>query len=169
MTLSDIIAVMRDGKLVQAGTQAEIYGRPQHLYVATFVGKPRMGLLEGTLVAEGTDVAFEGHGVRFTLGSAEALGLDGTASPEVTLGIRAEDLAIRLDAAAPRGPRMFEATVQLLEPIGSDTYVELSVGPTSLVSRAAPDLPLRLGQPVTVEASGRIHLFDRATGQRIGR
>lgn len=167
MTLSDIIAVMRDGKLVQAGTQAEIYGRPQHLYVATFVGKPRMGLLEGQLVADGTDVAFVGDGVRFALGSAAALGLDAGSPTEVTLGIRAEDLAIRLDAGAT-GPRTFEATVQLLEPIGSDTYVELSVGPTSLVSRAAPDLPVRIGQPVTVEASGRIHLFDRATGNRIG-
>src|SRR6188508_2334254 len=49
MSLSDFIAVMRDGKIVQFGSQAEIYGRPKHLYVATFVGKPRMGLLDGSL------------------------------------------------------------------------------------------------------------------------
>jgi len=168
MTLSDIIAVMRDGKLVQAGPQAEIYGRPRHLYVATFVGKPRMGLLEGSLVAQGTDVTFVGEGVRIGLGTAEALGLDGSGTGEVTLGIRAEDLVIRLDAAAA-GPRVFDATVQLLEPIGSDTYVELSVGETSLVSRAAPDLPVSIGQPVRVEAAGRVHLFDRTSGNRLNR
>lgn len=166
MTLSDIIAVMRDGKLVQAGSQAEIYGRPRDLYVATFVGKPRMGLLDGSLEADGTDVTFVGDGIRVALGNASALGLDTPASSEVTLGIRAEDLTIRLDAGAA-GPRVFDATVQLLEPIGSDTYVELSVGSTSLVSRAAPDLPVSLGQTVKAQATGRIHLFDRASGMRI--
>src|SRR3954452_7161883 len=47
MTLSDLIAVMRDGKLVQFGTQHEIYRRPANTYVATFVGKPKMSLVEG--------------------------------------------------------------------------------------------------------------------------
>lgn len=46
MTLSDLIAVMRDGKLVQYGTQHEVYGRPRDMYVATFLGKPRMSLIE---------------------------------------------------------------------------------------------------------------------------
>ena len=145
-----------------------LHGRPRHLYVATFVGKPRMGLLEGSLVANGTQVTFAGDGVLIALGTAEELGLDGTGTGEVTLGIRAEDLRIRLDADAA-GPRVFDATVQLLEPIGSDTYVELSVGDTSLVSRAAPDLPVSIGQPVRVEATGRIHLFDKTTGDRLNR
>jgi multiple sugar transport system ATP-binding protein len=168
MTLSDVIAVMRDGRVVQAGPQAEIYGRPAHLYVATFVGKPRMGLLQGTLVADGAEVAFAGEGVRIGLGTPESQGLDGRTAGEVTLGVRAEDLRIRLDTDAA-GPRVFDATVQLLEPIGSDTYVEVSVGSTSLVSRVAPDLPVTLGQPVKVEAAGRIHLFDRASGDRLNR
>jgi len=49
MTLSDLIAVMRDGKIVQFGSQAEIYGKPRNEYVATFVGKPKMSLIEGSL------------------------------------------------------------------------------------------------------------------------
>jgi multiple sugar transport system ATP-binding protein len=168
MTLSDIIAVMREGKLVQAGSQAEVYGRPADLYVATFVGKPRMGLLEGSLGAEGTDIVFTAPGVRLVLGSAEALGISDAANGETVLGVRAEDLRIRLDADAA-GPRVFDARVQLLEPVGSDTYVELAVGGTTLVSRAAPDIPVVLDQQVRAEAVGRIHLFDKATGVRINR
>ncbi|MEZ4596087.1 MAG: ABC transporter ATP-binding protein [Chloroflexota bacterium] len=167
MTLSDVIAVMRDGRIVQSGPQAEVYGRPQHLYVATFVGKPRMGLIDGTLEADGSDVALAAPDARIVLGAPAALGLgQGDAPREVTLGVRAEDLAIDLSGAA--GPRTFEATVRLLEPIGSDTYVELAVGGTSLVSRAAPDIPVTLGQAVRARMTGRIHLFDRATGDRIG-
>jgi len=167
MTLSDVIAVMRDGRIVQSGPQAEVYGRPQHLYVATFVGKPRMGLIDGTLEADGSDVALAAPDARIVLGAPAALGLgQGDAPREVTLGVRAEDLAIDLSGAA--GPRTFEATVRLLEPIGSDTYVELAVGGTSLVSRAAPDIPVTLGQAVRARMTGRIHLFDRSTGDRIG-
>ena len=49
MTLSDLICVMRDGKIVQSGSPTEIYGKPRNLYVAEFVGKPRMSLLDGSL------------------------------------------------------------------------------------------------------------------------
>ena len=49
MMLSDYIAVMRDGQIVQYGPAEEIYRRPQHLYVATFIGKPRMSTVEGQL------------------------------------------------------------------------------------------------------------------------
>ena len=49
MTLSDLIAVMRDGKVVQLGTTREIYRHPEDLYVATFVGKPKMSLVDGAL------------------------------------------------------------------------------------------------------------------------
>ena len=81
--------------------------------------------------------------------------------------IRAEFTIEPFVDGAP-GPRTFEATVRLLEPIGSDTYVELAVGDTSLVSRAAPDIAVTLGQVVRARMSGRIHLFGRATGERIG-
>src|SRR3954447_9865908 len=52
MMLSDLIAVMNKGKLVQLGTPDEIYRRPRNTYVATFVGKPQMNFLD---VAAGHD------------------------------------------------------------------------------------------------------------------
>ena len=47
MGLSDLIAVMSEGKVVQYGPQHEIYNRPVDIYVATFIGKPRMSLVPG--------------------------------------------------------------------------------------------------------------------------
>jgi multiple sugar transport system ATP-binding protein len=166
MTLSDLIAVMRDGKLVQFGPQAEIYGKPQNTYVATFVGKPKMSLIDGTLEHRADEVDFVGPGIRIGLGKAGALGLrNGTTS--VALGIRAEDVRI-VNAESPNTPGSFEATVQLLEPIGSDTFVELAAGPATVVARIDPDLPVELGQLVHAEMSPtRVHLFDRETGERI--
>jgi multiple sugar transport system ATP-binding protein len=54
MTLADRIAVLRDGKLEQAGTPAELYERPNSLFVAGFIGSPKMNFLTGKFAeAEG--------------------------------------------------------------------------------------------------------------------
>jgi multiple sugar transport system ATP-binding protein len=167
MTLSDLIAVMRDGKIVQFGPQAEIYGKPRNEYVATFVGKPKMSLVEGTLEHRADEVDFVGPGIRIGLGKAGAIGLRDGNWTTVSLGIRAEDVRVVSAESATRSGG-FDATVQLLEPIGSDTFVELAAGPASIVARVNPDLPLEIGQLVRAEVTpGRVHLFERQNGERI--
>jgi multiple sugar transport system ATP-binding protein len=167
MTLSDLIAVMRDGKIVQFGPQAEIYGKPRNEYVATFVGKPKMSLVEGMLEHRADDVDFVGPGIRIGLGRKGALGLRDGSWSSVSLGVRAEDVKI-VDQGTALAPGSFQASVQLLEPIGSDTFVELAVGPATIIARINPDLPLEIGQLVQAEmAPSRIHLFERTNGDRI--
>ncbi|MFN8623628.1 MAG: ABC transporter ATP-binding protein [Chloroflexota bacterium] len=167
MTLSDLIAVMRDGKLVQFGTQDEIYRRPATTYVATFVGKPRMSLVEGAITTSDGTAALVADGATIPLGSPESLRLTGAAPDKVALGVRAEDVRISLDGAGALTGG-FPATVALLEPIGSDTFVELQVGTSTIVARVSPDLPLGIGQTVgAAVAPGREHLFDAVTGLRI--
>jgi len=166
MTLSDVVAVMRDGKLVQFGTTTEIYRRPATTYVATFVGKPRMSLVEGALRLGAEAATLVADGLELPLGAPGALGLTGTPPTLVALGVRAEDVRVDPSADATDG---IAATVALLEPIGSDTFVELSLGPSTVVARVSPDMPLAIGQPVRMAiAPGRAHLFDAASGVRIG-
>ena len=76
LTLSSQVAVMRDGRVDQVGTADEIYRRPATLFVATFVGSPRMTTLAGELVGERCP----------------------------TVGIRPED--VRIDDTAPREMRV---------------------------------------------------------------
>ncbi len=168
MSLSDFIAVMRDGKIVQFGPTREIYRRPRDLYVATFVGKPKMSLVDGELTSANGQVAFASADLRIELGTPAAIGLrEGTYS-RVALGVRAEDVRVRADGAPVDTARSFSATVQLLEPIGSDTFVELAAGDATIVARVAPDAGLALGQTVTAELlPGRIHVFEREQGERI--
>ena len=168
MTLSDLIAVMRDGKIVQFGTTKEIYRKPRDLYVATFVGKPKMSLVDGSLESSNGQVSFVSPDIRINLGEPGAVGLKSGTFSRVALGIRAEDVKISTNGAASDTGRSFKATVQLLEPIGSDTFVELAAGDATVVARVAPDAGLKLGQTVNAELSpGRIHLFEREHGERI--
>lgn len=166
MTMSDLICVMRDGRIVQYGTQAEVYGRPRNTYVAGFVGEPRMSMLPGTLEHGADTVAFVTPGVRIDLGPASALGLADGAWPSVTLGVRSEDVLVHPGSSSP-GRSTFPATVGLMEPIGSDTFVELDIGGATIVARIDADLELDLGQRVNAQLRPKgIHLFD-TEGDRI--
>jgi len=168
MTLSDYIAVMRDGRLVQFGSQHEVYRRPRNTYVATFVGKPKMSLIEGALEHHPDSVDFVAPELRVGLGSRDALGLRDGQWGAVALGIRAEDVRVHSNGSTPSGGPTFGARIGLTEPVGSDTFVELAVGDSTIVARVGPDLPLELGQVVTAElVPDRIHLFERETGERI--
>jgi len=168
MTLSDLIAVMRDGRVVQFGTTREVYRTPGDLYVATFVGKPKMSLVDGALERSNGAVSFVSPDLRIALGSPAELGLQEGAWPNVALGVRAEDVRLSPTGSAEHPLGSFGASVQLLEPIGSDTFVELAAGDATVVARVAPDVRLEIGQSVQATlAPGRVHLFDREGGHRI--
>jgi multiple sugar transport system ATP-binding protein len=157
---------MRDGRLVQFGSQTEVYRRPRDTYVATFVGKPRMSLAEGSLEMGDGRATFVMDGVRIGLGSAAALGLRQAPPAQVTLGVRAEDLVVT--PGGPDDPGTFPAIVRLTEPVGSDTFLELEAGPATFVARVPPDIDVSLGQAVRARiAPGRAHLFDTRTSLRL--
>src|SRR3954469_22370477 len=94
MSVSDVIAVMRDGKVVQLDTTREIYRNPRDLHVATFVGKPKMSLVDGELSATDGTVSFVSPDLQVALGAPGALGLRDGEFSRVALGIRAEDVRV---------------------------------------------------------------------------
>ena len=135
MTLSDLIAVMRDGQVVQYASPREIYRKPQDLYVATFVGKPSMSLVAGALEHREGSLDLVARDLRIRLGpAAEILARDGTWH-DVTAGFRAEDVRL---VGETRPDQLFRGVVQLVEPIGSDTFVEVEVGESTIVARVPP-------------------------------
>jgi multiple sugar transport system ATP-binding protein len=164
MMLSDYIAVMRDGQIVQYAPAEEIYRRPQHLYVATFIGKPRMSTVEGQLSVTAAQISYTSTDLRLSWpNTAHTAPFEG----QVVLGIRAEDLQI----VAGDGGGAADSSVgvvSLLEPLGSDTYVEIKRGNTTLTGRVEPDRRLRLDDQVAFTLPlPKLHFFAAATGERI--
>ena len=51
MTLADKIVVLREGVIEQVGTPLDLYHHPQNLFVAGFIGSPRMNLLPARVIA----------------------------------------------------------------------------------------------------------------------
>lgn len=168
MALSDLIAVMRDGRVAQFGRSMDIYRRPQDLFVATFVGKPPMGLVRGSLVSREGALRFVGQGLDLNLGSADSIGLMRGPHDHVTLGFRAEDLRVcPTTDHRTVSPHSFGASVGMVEPNGPNSFVELRAGDAVLIARTTVDL-VRSGEDVIVEFTpDRCHMFGGEHGSRI--
>ncbi len=108
MTLADKIVVLRDGVIEQAGTPLELYDDPDNLFVAGFIGSPKMNFLPGTVEAGGIRLAdYPEHLVPAPVAVA-------TGTP-VTIGIRPEHFE-------STGSAVLEVTVEIIEHLGGETY-----------------------------------------------
>ncbi|MCC6791696.1 MAG: ATP-binding cassette domain-containing protein, partial [Thermomicrobiales bacterium] len=166
MMLSDLIAVMNKGKVVQLGSPNEIYRRPKNTYVAAFVGKPQMNLLDVTASHDGGRFGVRSGEIALSW-PAEEIGiarLSGSAS--MRLGIRAEHA--RLLALDDADPASFVGEVSLIEPLGADTFVEVTSGGLAVTCRIEPELAVALGDRIRVALpSTSLHLFDAESGDRL--
>jgi multiple sugar transport system ATP-binding protein len=164
MTLATRIAIMRDGILQQVAPPEEAYDRPANMFVARFIGEREMNFLEGLLVLQEGQPAFEiEEGIRFPLD--RRLPASPANKPEgFILGIRAEDVVLCgiHDSGAVTG------RVTLLEPMGSHTFVHVILGSRPVVTKVSSDLKARPHDQVGVRLDpSKIHFFDKVTEKRM--
>jgi multiple sugar transport system ATP-binding protein len=155
MTLADRIVVLRAGRIEQVGTPLELYNRPCNIFVAGFIGSPRMNLLPATVA--GGDGA-----LHLRLGESEiAVPRPQTAlsaGTPVTVGIRPEHIAVVPADGA------LALTVDLVEQLGGETFVYASApGLPQITLRQDGQVQLARGAPVAIRFDPqRLHLFDEA-------
>lgn len=153
MTLSDRMVVMRDGRAAQVGTPLEVYESPVDTFVASFVGSPKMNLVDGDLTGES-----------FTLPSGFALTAERvSARGAVTLGVRPDDLV-------PTATDGADATVKLIELLGPRAIVTIDARGTELTSVVESSRMSGITEGAKVSLSARpgaVHVFDAQTGRRI--
>ena len=191
MTLGDRVAVMRSGILQQVASPQELYDRPANLFVAGFIGSPAMNFMSGTL-EEGRlrtglgDIALSGR-----LQQALASSASGR---DVIVGIRPENFEDATMVPSENQPNgvTFQATVDVIESLGSEKYVyftqelgtvdsaelaELArdsgradTGDSSetIVARLDPATTISEGSSAQLWVDTRaLHVFDPATGKNL--
>ncbi|MFN0154005.1 MAG: ABC transporter ATP-binding protein [Gaiella sp.] len=169
MTMGHRIAVMSDGVLQQVGTPQEVYRRPANVFVATFLGAPPMNLIGGSLEASGDAWRFRGTNIDVPL-STEVLSPtefehEVAASGDVQFGLRPEHFRI----GAPGDAGGIAGRVQFLEPVGSDLYLTVEAGGTTVQVRTDPDSPLQVGDNLSLTFDARrVHVFG-ADGHNLRR
>ena len=165
MTMGDRLAILNDGELQQVGEPTEVYENPVNEFVAGFIGSPSMNFIDVDVETDGTaaTVRDDDSGLALALSRDYVAGHDLESGP-YTLGIRPENIGIVED---PTGEETLTATVEVVEPIGSDNYVHLSVN-DDFLARAPADVKPETGDEVgVVFEEERIHLFDAETGEDV--
>ncbi|HAT31206.1 MAG TPA: ABC transporter, partial [Janthinobacterium sp.] len=158
MTLADRIVVLNAGRIEQVGAPLELYHHPDNLFVAGFLGSPRMNFLSGKVLASNAGqcriATAAGGTVVATLERALAAG------DSVTVGARPEHLRATAELDGDGIP----ATILAIEKLGDISYLYVGVAGAeeSLVVRADAESAWALGQAVFLGvAPGRLHVFDQ--------
>jgi multiple sugar transport system ATP-binding protein len=146
MTMGDRIAVMRDGLLQQVASPRDIYDNPVNMYVAGFIGSPKMNFIPVTVSGK----TATGSGFSIELPSAPGV-------QKGVLGIRPEDLT-----DVPReGFPQIDVKIEVVEILGSDQFLYGRVGSDDLIARVDPQMKVSVGDLVRLSVNmRRLHLFD---------
>jgi len=167
MTLGQRIAVFAPLKapgernLQQVGTPLEIYDRPANVFVATFMGSPRMNLLRVTVGSDGQSL--EAPGIRIPVREDRGL----AAGQQLTAGIRPEHVGDRAHVAG-EGAVSLKGTVEIIETIGHEVIVHVRVGGQPVIAKLGPGRAPAFGETLELLLNaGAVHLFDPITGRRL--
>jgi multiple sugar transport system ATP-binding protein len=161
MTLADRIVVFNKGAVEQIGTPQELYERPRNVFVATFIGSPKMNILEATAVSDGGGSmwAVLSATCRVHLPHLRGVSPERTGS-EVLVGIRPEHLLLTTEESGA-----ISGMTIATEYLGNDIYAYVAldgVKSDPLVMRLRPDSGVVAGQKIHVRMPpDRIHVFDR--------
>ena len=155
MTLADKIVVLDGGVVQQVGSPLDLYNTPANLFVAGFIGAPKMNLLAGTATAADAvtvdgfagSLAIAGHGV--------------SAGDAVTVGIRPHELV--LDPAG-----IVKGSVRLVERLGNETIIRVALpNGVELTTALAGQVTVEPGEMLSLGARPEaVHVFN-AAGKRI--
>ncbi len=155
MTMADKIVVLRDGLVEQVGSPLDLYQNPANLFVAGFIGSPRMNFIEATLNSS------DGNSSIITLSNNQNILLPfdttrASAGAKVTFGVRPEDLVNEQgDFELPMG-------VEVAERLGGTTYLYGSCSgvPNFVVQRHGTD-STTTGQQINIAVdANKTYLFD---------
>jgi multiple sugar transport system ATP-binding protein len=169
MTMGDRICVIRDGNILQVDDPLTLYHQPVNLFVAGFIGSPAMNFFRGTVQPAGDHLAFvetntQGTPARLRLDERLSSRASGHIGKPLVLGIRPEDLGDpQVESASDAA---IEATLEVIEPMGAETFLHLFTGGTSFIARIRPAHGFSVNKSVRVPVDlAKAHLFDAGTEQ----
>lgn len=175
MTLGDRIAVMNRGVFQQVGQPSSVYEHPVNLFVAGFIGSPRMNFFDALFVQKENGLFLEeqnaGNGemptARFSVRLADEIAahLKECAGEKIILGIRPEKIR-SIAAAAGTNGQSVEAVVEIVEPAGAEKFIYFGRGKQSFVARMsrAEDVRVNEKMALTFDMS-EAQFFDPVTGK----
>ena len=165
MTLGDRIVIMRDGFIQQIGTPQQVFDHPANLFVAGFIGMPRMNLFDAKLVKKDGKYVVEVGGIAVELSEEKQarLAAKNVGEQEVVLGVRPEHIILCENG--------IKSKVDVSEMMGSSVNLHVTaedkdvivIVPTTGGSVAYP-----MGSELNLTFNGNVaHVFDKESGMNL--
>lgn len=169
MTMGDRICVMNKAEIMQVAEPLELYNNPLNMFVAGFIGSPPMNFLHGSIQEDGNQIVFvedsEGEtGVKIPLNDSLSQKARPYLGKPIVFGIRPEKIADALFVDTNKDHPKVKATVEVSEPMGSETFLYLHTGNHSLIAKVRSTDRYQINQGVDLVFDlETAHLFDSET------
>jgi len=168
MTMGDKICVMRDGIVQQIDTPINLYKKPQNKFVAGFIGTPPMNFITCTIIEENGKYYVNEGKFRLKIPAGLQEYVKEYVDKKVIFGIRAEDISDRLYTSIVDPETTIPAKVEVVEPLGNETYLHLTAGSHIVVVRSFSETQLKIGQEIEIVFNmENMHLFEIDTEKAI--
>ena len=170
MTLGTRIVVMKDGVAQQVDSPANLYNKPNNLFVAGFIGSPMMNFVEALVEKRGADIylVFGDFAIKLPESKSRALVDGGYVGKEVIMGIRPEDLHDEEMFISQAPDALIECEVEVTELLGAEVYLYLLCAGQQMTARVNPRSTAKTNDVIKMALDvNRIHVFDKDTEQVI--
>ena len=156
MTLADRIVIMKDGFIMQVGTPEECFDMPQNLFVAEFIGAPKMNIIRTELGKDGSGYYVKPFGVKIPVDGSkgEALKAKGAATGEILLGVRPEHIQM----AHAGDPGAIPVTLEVNEMMGSELHLHVFTEDGTRVIVRIPTIDLEPGEREKLVAGYKMYI-----------
>lgn len=163
MSLADRLIVMNQGRIIQEGKPLEVFRRPNHVFVAQFLGSPTMNLIEGELIRNNGHLYFQAESLALLIPETQHQGL--LNSSQVFLGLRPRDIEL---ASIKNSGTFAAGRVQVIESLGEETLVWLECGTQEIRVKTHESIRVASGEVCHLKARpGALLFFDRNSGQSL--
>jgi multiple sugar transport system ATP-binding protein len=161
LTMADKIVVMKMGIIQQIGGPLPLYNEPNNKFVAGFIGSPPMNFITTDIEKEGTDLFANEGTFRIKLEGKNKKLLTPYLGKKVTFGVRPEDVVF---SDNPIPDTTLNGQVSVIEPLGSETHIYVSLGKNQVIGKIEPSIILKVDQKVSlIPDMEKVKFFDYET------
>ena len=172
MTMGDRLVVMKDGLMQQVDSPQNLYDNPCNLFVAGFIGSPKINAFDATVESrDGSLFAiFDGGELAIPMPYLSAGSLDSYIGKSVIIGIRPESFYMEDECANIKCSSLINAKVELSEQIGSGVYLYVLCGKTQFIATLPARCTARYGDSVRLAVDcDELYIFDKDTEESVAR
>jgi multiple sugar transport system ATP-binding protein len=157
MTMGDRIVILNKGKIQQIDDPYNLYNHPQNQFVASFIGNPSMNFVVGkVMVGQASRLSFNAGDFQIDVPDPWREKISHYKERSIALGIRPEHIEVGEDLVA---------LVDVVEPMGNEIMVHLTVGKTLFIARFSGERRFEVGEKLRIQFnSKKLHFFNKETG-----